>query len=202
VQTPLHPSATPMHPSMTPMHPGMTPMHPSNTPAHPSQDPEPDYYGVRAGSSSRDRQRQQYQPPPPAAATPGGGGYNAPTPGLGGYTAAATPGMAETPGGAFAGVLSFVVIQFSNVGPVCLFRFACEKCVFCEVDQHRCASLLGSSTSCVCLHPGSACYQADAHALEWYPLTLSLCCLPATLHPNRARQRAHARCCSSNARRA
>jgi hypothetical protein len=102
LQTPMHPSMTPMHPSMTPMHPGMTPMHPGTTPAHPSQDPEPDYYNMRAGSSSRDRQ------PPPAAATPGAGGYNAPTPGgagagLGSYAAAPTPGMAETPGGTFAG---------------------------------------------------------------------------------------------------
>lgn len=77
-------------------------MHPSHaTPAHPSMDVEPDYYNTRAGSSSRDRQ------PPPAAATPGSAGYHqAPTPGgagLGGYGAAATPGMAETPGGAFAG---------------------------------------------------------------------------------------------------
>jgi len=98
----MHPSMTPMHPSMTPMHPSATPMHPGGqTPAHPSQDPEPDYYNMRAGSSSRDRQ------PPPAAATPGAGGYSAPTPGggggLGSYTAAPTPGMAETPGGAYAG---------------------------------------------------------------------------------------------------
>lgn len=120
LQTPMHPSMTPMHPSMTPMHPGMTPMHPGTTPAHPSQDPEPDYYNTRAGSSSRDRQQ-----PPPAAATPGGGGYSAPTPGgagagLGGYTAAPTPGMAETPGGAFAGGWGLVELWGCGVWRGCL----------------------------------------------------------------------------------
>jgi hypothetical protein len=134
VQTPLHPSQTPMHPGMTPMHPGMTPMHPGSTPAHPSQDPAPDYYNMRAGSSSRDRQQQQQQqqPPPPAAATPGGGGYNAPTPGLGGYTAAATPGMAETPGGAFAGVCAGMACN----GWACLDVGALCVCGPCSHVEH------------------------------------------------------------------